>query len=35
MKDLFFPMPFNDEQVRIIQLLETSNGVVVQGPPGT
>lgn len=28
-------MPFNDEQVRIIQLLETSNGVVVQGPPGT
>lgn len=34
-QDLFFPMPFNDEQVRIIQLLECSDGVVVQGPPGT
>ncbi|HEX8247210.1 MAG TPA: AAA domain-containing protein, partial [Pyrinomonadaceae bacterium] len=34
-KDLFFPMPFNDEQVRIVQLLEQSDGVVVQGPPGT
>lgn len=33
--DLFFPMPFNDEQVRIIQLLDVSDGVVVQGPPGT
>lgn len=28
-------MPFNDEQVRIVQLLECSDGVVVQGPPGT
>ena len=34
-KDLFFPKPFNDEQVRIVQLLEASDGVVVQGPPGT
>lgn len=34
-QDLFFPMPFNDEQVRIVQLLENSDGVVVQGPPGT
>ncbi|HEX9927845.1 MAG TPA: AAA domain-containing protein [Pyrinomonadaceae bacterium] len=34
-QDLFFPMPFNDEQVRIVQLLEKSEGVVVQGPPGT
>jgi DNA-directed RNA polymerase subunit L len=33
--DLFFPKPFNDEQVRIIQLLEVSDTVVVQGPPGT
>ncbi|MFA5984027.1 MAG: AAA domain-containing protein [Methylococcaceae bacterium] len=33
--DLFFPLSFNDEQVRIVQLLECSNGVVVQGPPGT
>ncbi len=34
-EDLFFPMPFNDEQVRIVQLLDVSDGVVVQGPPGT
>lgn len=34
-QDLFFPMPFNNEQVRIVQLLECSDGVVVQGPPGT
>ncbi len=34
-KDLFFPKPFNNEQVRIVQLLEVSDGVVVQGPPGT
>lgn len=33
--DLFFPKPFNDEQVRIIQMLENSPGVIVQGPPGT
>jgi hypothetical protein len=33
--DLYFPKPFNEEQVRIIQLLEVSDGVVVQGPPGT
>lgn len=34
-KDLYFPKPYNDEQVRIIQLLEIFDGVVVQGPPGT
>lgn len=34
-QDLYFPKPFNDEQVRIIQLLERYQGVVVQGPPGT
>ncbi len=34
-RDLFFPMAFNDEQVRIVQLLDVSHGVVVQGPPGT
>lgn len=34
-KDLFFPMPYNDEQVSIIQKLYTNDGVVVQGPPGT
>lgn len=34
-EDLYFPLPYNDEQVDIIQRLDTSNGVVVQGPPGT
>ena len=33
--DLYFPLPFNFEQARIVQLLEAYNGVVVQGPPGT
>ena len=34
-RDLYFPKPFNEEQVRIVQLLDISDGVVVQGPPGT
>lgn len=34
-RDLYFPKAFNDEQVRIIQLLDVHDGVVVQGPPGT
>jgi very-short-patch-repair endonuclease len=34
-KELYFPMPYNDEQVSIIQKLEANDGVVVQGPPGT
>ncbi len=33
--ELYFPMPYNDEQVSIIQKLECNDGVVVQGPPGT
>ena len=33
--ELYFPKPYNDEQVQIIQLLEMHDGVVVQGPPGT
>jgi Rad3-related DNA helicase len=33
--ELFFPMPYNDEQVSIIRKLEHGDGVVVQGPPGT
>jgi len=32
---LYFPKSFNDEQVRIVQLLDSCDGVVVQGPPGT
>ena len=34
-KELYFPLPYNDEQVTIIQRLEGSAGVTVQGPPGT
>lgn len=33
--DLFFPKPFNREQVEVVQRLEVRPGVVVQGPPGT
>lgn len=33
--DLFFPKPFNAEQVEVIQRLANRAGVVVQGPPGT
>ncbi len=33
--DLFFPKPFNREQVEVIQRLSARPGVVVQGPPGT
>lgn len=35
LRELYFPMPYNDEQVSIIEKLETNDGVVVQGPPGT
>ena len=34
-RDIYFPKPFNEEQFRIVQLLDISAGVVVQGPPGT
>ena len=34
-KELFFPLPYNDEQVTIVQRLEKAPGVAVQGPPGT
>ena len=34
-RELFFPMPYNSEQVSIVEKLETCDGVVVQGPPGT
>jgi len=33
--ELYFPMPYNDEQVAIVQKLASNDGVVVQGPPGT
>lgn len=34
-KELYFPLPYNQEQVTIIQQLEQAEGVTVQGPPGT
>ncbi len=34
-QDLFFPLPYNQEQITIVQRLERSAGVAVQGPPGT
>lgn len=34
-RDLYFPLPYNEEQVQVAQRLEVSPGVVVQGPPGT
>lgn len=33
--ELYFPKPYNSEQVSIVEKLEQSPGVVVQGPPGT
>jgi transcription elongation GreA/GreB family factor/very-short-patch-repair endonuclease len=34
-EDLYFPKPYNQEQVQIIERLEQAPGVVAQGPPGT
>jgi very-short-patch-repair endonuclease len=34
-RELYFPLPYNQEQVTIVQQLEQSPGVTVQGPPGT
>lgn len=34
-KATYFPLPFNDEQIRIVRKLEEHDGVLVQGPPGT
>lgn len=34
-EDLYFPKPFNEEQVSIVDRLDQADGVVVQGPPGT
>jgi very-short-patch-repair endonuclease len=36
-RQLFFPKPFNEEQIAIVERLESPDveGVVVQGPPGT
>ncbi len=34
-QELFFPLPYNEEQVTIVKNLTHSAGVAVQGPPGT
>jgi very-short-patch-repair endonuclease len=34
-RELYFPLPYNQEQETIIELLERAPGVSVQGPPGT
>ncbi|MEJ2417171.1 MAG: AAA domain-containing protein [Exilibacterium sp.] len=34
-REIFFPKPYNDAQLQIIQKLEDNDGAVVQGPPGT
>jgi very-short-patch-repair endonuclease len=34
-KELYFPLPYNQEQETIVEMLERSAGVPVQGPPGT
>lgn len=34
-RELYFPRPFNKEQVSIVEKLDQADGVVVQGPPGT
>ncbi|CDS55253.1 DNA helicase [Polaromonas sp. CG9_12] len=33
--ELYFPQPYNHEQVAIVEQLERFDGVAVQGPPGT
>src|SRR5262249_43926513 len=34
-EELYFPLPYNEEQITIVQRLERAPGVTVQGPPGT
>lgn len=34
-QELYFPLPYNKEQITIIEQLTKHPGVVVQGPPGT
>lgn len=34
-RELFFPLPYNQEQETIVEMLERAPGVSVQGPPGT
>lgn len=34
-KEIYFPLPANDQQIEIIRRLKNQQGVLVQGPPGT
>lgn len=34
-ESVYFPLPANEEQIRIVEALERRQGVLVQGPPGT
>jgi hypothetical protein len=34
-EEIYFPLPSNDEQRRIAELLKIRSGILVQGPPGT
>jgi hypothetical protein len=33
--EIYFPLPFNEEQRKIVEKLNSHHGVLVQGPPGT
>lgn len=33
--EIYFPLPFNDEQFKIVREIDSKKGVLVQGPPGT
>jgi hypothetical protein len=35
LKEIYFPLPANEEQLEIAEKLSTRQGVLVQGPPGT
>jgi len=34
-REIYFPLPANREQRRIVEAIESQRGVLVQGPPGT
>ena len=34
-QEIYFPLPANDEQLKIVNVLSTRQGLLVQGPPGT
>ena len=34
-KEILFPLPFNEEQINILNKIEKQNNVIVWGPPGT